>query len=161
MASFFIAMKCLPVKMSLQSIDGINLSDDDPGDKDVAPLNTILHSGDLITLHGCLQSIDGIDLSDDDPATETPQGLSAALADVSIAGNHGDLTGQHHVGGALDSIDQRLPATVQVVELGLGDRVVDIDGRNLEGAGFGHLVEVVHASGGLLRHALDPFQVLW
>merc|ERR1712032_1782780 len=49
------------------------------GDKDAAPLDTILHSGDLITLHGCLQSIDAIDLSDDDPATETPQGLCAAL----------------------------------------------------------------------------------
>merc|ERR1719289_299375 len=155
MASFFIAMKCLPVKMSLQSIDGINLSDDDPGDKDVAPLNTILNGGDLITLHGCLQSIDGINLSDDDPATETPQGLSAALADVSVAGDHGDLTGQHHVCGALDAVNQRLPATIQVVELGLGDGIVDIDGGNLEGAGLGHLVEVVHTSGGLLGDTLD------
>ena len=63
----------------------------------VLPLNTILHSGDLVTLHGCLQSVDGIDLGDDDPASETPQGLGAALADVSVAGNHGDLA-SHHAG---------------------------------------------------------------
>merc|ERR550517_659994 len=131
------------------------------GDKDVAPLDTILNGGDLITLHGCLQSIDGIDLSDDDPATETPQGLGAAIADISVAGDHGNLASQHHVGGTLDAIDQRLPATVQVVKLGLGDGVVDIDGGNLEGTSLGHLVEVVYTGGGLLRDTLDALQVLW
>merc|ERR1719239_1633536 len=131
------------------------------GDKDVAPLNTILHGGDLITLHGCLQSIDGVNLSDDHPATETPQGLGAALANISVASDHGNLSCQHHVGGALDAVNQRLSAAVQVVKLGLGDRVVDVDGGNLKGASLGHLVEVVHASGGLLGHALDALQVLW
>merc|ERR1712029_458514 len=73
------------------------------GDKDVTPLYTVLHSGDLIALHGCLQSIDGVDLSDDDPATETPQGLGAALANGSVAGDHRNLACQHHVCGTLDS----------------------------------------------------------
>ena len=36
----------------------------------------------------------------------------------------------------------------------------DIDGGNLEGAGLGHLVEVVHTSGGLLRDTLDALEVL-
>merc|ERR1719187_1371050 len=130
------------------------------GDKDVTPLYAILHSGDLIALHGCLQSIDGVDLSDDHPATETPQGLGAALANVSVAGDHCNLACQHNVCGTLDPINQRLPAAVQVVKLGLGDRVVDVDGRNLESATLGHLVEVVHTSGSLLGDTLDALKVL-
>ena len=50
---------------------------------------------------------------------------------------------------------RRVPAAVLVVELGLGDRVVDVDRRELERAGLGHLVQPVHAGGGLLGDALD------
>ena len=70
------------------------------------------------------------------------------------------LSGQHDVGGALDAVDEGLPAAVEVVELGLGHRVVDVDGGHLEGAVLDHLVEVVHAGGGLLGEALDAGQVL-
>jgi hypothetical protein len=55
--------------------------------------------------------------------------VRGALADVAVAADHGDLAGDHHVGGALDAVDQRFAAAVEVVELGLGDRVVDVDGR--------------------------------
>jgi len=130
------------------------------GNEDVAPLHTVLHGGHLVALHGGLQGVDWVHLGDNDPAAESPQGLGAALADVSVAGDHGDLPGQHHVSGALDPVNQRLPAAVQVVELRLGDGVVDVDGGHLQVAELGHLVEVVHAGGGLLGEALDIGQVL-
>merc|ERR1719489_647572 len=122
------------------------------GDEDVATVNAVLNSGHLISFHGSLQSVDGVDLGDDDPAAEAPEGLSRALADVTVAGNHGDLSSEHDIGGPLDSVDQGLPAAVQVVELGLGHGVVDVDGE--------HLVQVVYTSGGLLRQALDALDVL-
>src|SRR5581483_7206798 len=65
----------------------------------------------------------------------------------------GDLAGDHDVGGALDAVDQRLAAAVEVVELGFGDRVVDVDGGHEELALLEHLVEAVHAGGGLFRNA--------
>jgi hypothetical protein len=34
------------------------------------------------------------------------QRLGAALADVAVAADHGDLAGDHDVGGALDAVDQ-------------------------------------------------------
>ena len=49
-----------------------------------------------------------------------------------ITCNDSDLSGEHNVCGTLDSVDQRLTATVQVVELGLGHGVVHIDGGNLK-----------------------------
>src|SRR5690606_11867111 len=61
----------------------------------------------------------------------------------------------HHVGGPVDAVDQRVAAAVEVVELGLGDRVVDVDGGEAQVTGLEHLVEAVHAGGGLLGHAPD------
>ena len=40
----------------------------------------------------------------------------------------------------------------------LGDRVVDIDGRDLECAGLEALVEIVHSGGGLLGETDDIWQ---
>jgi hypothetical protein len=51
-------------------------------------------------------------------------------------------------------------AVVEAVELGPGDRDLDVDGRDLEGVGLGHLVQVLYASGGLRGEALDVGQVL-
>src|SRR3546814_2343415 len=51
------------------------------------------------------------------------------LADVAETGDAGDLAGQHHVGGAADGVHQRFLAAVEIVELRLGDAVVDVDRR--------------------------------
>jgi hypothetical protein len=59
--------------------------------------------------------------------------------------HHGDLAGDHHVGGALDAVHQRFAAAVEVVELALGDRVVDVDGAEQQRA-LGR-----HGSGGARR----------
>src|SRR5690606_11886616 len=56
-------------------------------------------------------------------------------------------------GGALDAVDQRLAAAIQVVELGLGDRIVHVDGRERQFTILRHLVQAVHAGGGLFGHA--------
>src|SRR5256885_1681710 len=53
------------------------------------------------------------------------------------------------------AIHQRFAAAVEVVELALGDRVVDVDGTELQRALGRHLVEAVHAGRGLFGHADD------
>jgi hypothetical protein len=53
-----------------------------------------------------------------------------------------------------DGVDERVAAAVHVVELGLGDRVVDVDrGEEQLALALHHLVEPVHARGGLLGDA--------
>ena len=65
------------------------------------------------------------------------------------------LAGDHDVGGAHDGVDERVPAAVDVVELALGDTVVDVDGREQERSVLDPLVETMHARRGLFRDAAD------
>ena len=115
----------------------------------------VLEGGDLVALHGRLQGVDRVDLGDDHPGALAPQALGAALAHVAVAQHERGLAADHHVGGPVDAVDQRVAAAVEVVELRLGDRVVDVDGREQQLAPLDHLVEAVHAGGGLLGDALD------
>ena len=94
-----------------------------------ARLDDVLERLDLVALHRRLQRADRIDLGDDDAAALAAQRLGAALADLAEAAHDRDLAAEHHVGGADETVGQRVPAAVDVVELALRDRVVDVDRR--------------------------------
>jgi hypothetical protein len=125
------------------------------GNENVSLLDSLLHGGDFETFHSSLKSVDGIDFGDDDTGTEGSESSSATLTDITVSGNNGDLTSNHNIGGTLDTIEKGFTATVQVIELGLGDGVVDVDGRKLQGTVLHHLVKVVDTGGGLLGETLD------
>ena len=87
--------------------------------------------------------------------------------DITVSSNNGDLASNHDIGGTLDAVDKGLSAAVQVVELALGDGVIDIDSRDEETVLLAlvleHTVQVVYTGGGLLRDtvaALKHFGVL-
>ena len=80
------------------------------------------------------------------------------LADITISSHNGDLARKHDIRRTLDAIDERLTATIVVVELRLGDRIVHIDGRDFEFAIAEHLVKVVDTRRGLFRNTLDVFK---
>jgi hypothetical protein len=130
------------------------------GNEDVSLTNSSLHGGDFETFHSSLKSVDGIDFGDDNTGTEGSESSSATLTDITVTGNNGDLTSNHNIGGTLDTIEKGFTATVQVIELGLGDGVVDVDGRKLQGTVLHHLVKVVDTSGGLLGETLDTSEQL-
>lgn len=105
----------------LEVLSADDVSASSGGDEDVTLRGSVLHSGDLETGHGSLESVDGVDLGDDDTGTVGSEGLGTSLSDISVTSDDGDLTGEHDVGGTLDTVDERLAASVKVVELGLGD----------------------------------------
>lgn len=130
------------------------------GDENLSLLGSLLHGGDLEARNSSLESVDGVDLSNDDTGTHAVESLGAALANITETGDNGDLASNHDIGGTLDTVDKRLTAAVQVVELGLGDRVVDVDGGDEETLALQHAVEVVHTSGGLLGHTVAVLEHL-
>ena len=142
----FIRAMCSAVMMSRLPVAVTKMS---------AVADDVLERRDLVALHRRLQRADRVDLGDDHARALAAQRFRAALADVAEAADDGDLAADHHVGGAVDAVDQRVPAAVEVVELRLGDRVVDVDRREQQLAALGHLVEPVHAGRRLLGDALD------
>src|ERR1017187_9953201 len=120
------------------------------GDVDVRLAERVFDGLYFKTFHRGLQSIDGVNLGDDDARAEAAQRVRAAFADVAVTAYAGDLAGDHHVGRALDAVGERFAAAVEVVELGLGDGVVDVDGRHEQLALFQHLVQAMDAGGGFL-----------
>ena len=107
------------------------------GDEDVGAADDVLERGDLVAVHRRLQGADRVDLGHDHTGALAAQRLGAALAHVAVAAHDRDLAADQHVGGPVDAVDQRVPAAVLVVELGLGDRVVDVDGREQQLAALG------------------------
>ena len=86
--------------------------------------------------HRGLQGADGVDLGDDDARAEALGENGAALADVAVAADHATLPAIMTSVARLMPSAERLAAAVEVVEFGLGDRVVDVDGGHQELAGF-------------------------
>ena len=106
----------------------------------------------LETLHRGLQSADRVDLRNDDPGSVRTHRTGAALADIAVTANDHHLAGNHHVGRPLDTVRQRLAATVQVVEFRLGAGVVHVDRRNEQFARLLHLIKAMHAGRRFFAH---------
>ena len=110
---------------------------------------------DLVAFHRRLQRADRIDFRDDDARALAAQRLRAALADFAEAEHDGHLAAEHHVGRPRQAVRQRVAAAVDVVELALGHRVVDVDGGEEQRAGFHHLIQPMHAGRRLFADAAD------
>lgn len=129
--------------------------------EDLTLRSSLLHGNNLVATDCRLEGIDRIDLGDKDASTHAGESHGTALTDIAETGNNGGLTSNHDVCGTLDSVNERLAAAVEVVELGLSHAVVDVDGRDLELALGHHFVEMVNTGGGLLGEAEAVLEQFW
>lgn len=144
----------------LEVLSGDDILASGGGNNDVGLWSSLLEGGDFVSLHSGLKSVDWIDLGNDDTGTESLEGSSRSLSDVSVSSDNSDLSGEHNISSALDSVWKRLTDSVQVIELGLGHRVVDVDCWDLEVSLGEHLSQVVNSGGGLLGESTDSGEVL-
>ncbi len=82
--------------------------------------------------------------------------MRRAFPHVAVAAHHSHFARHHDVSGALNPVRQRFATAIEIIELRLGHRIVHIDGRHQERAALEHLVEAMHARGGLFGNA-PPF----
>ena len=123
--------------------------------EDVGARRRVFHRRHLIAFHRGLQRADRVDLGHEHAAAGVAQRSGRALADVAEARDAGDLARHHDVGRAADAVDERLAAAVEIVELRLRHRVVDVDRRPQELALLVHRIKAMHAGRRLFRDALD------
>ena len=125
------------------------------GNVDVAAGQGVFDGDDFKAFHGGLQGADGVDFRHQHARAEAAHGLGAAFAHVAVAADHHHLAGHHDIRGAFDAVGQGFAAAVEVVKLGLGYGIVDVDSREKQFARGGQLVKAVYAGGGFFRHAAD------
>ncbi len=97
-----------------------------------------------------MQRADWINLGHHHLRPGTTKRLRTAFADIAVAADNADLAGDHHIGRALDAVEERFTAAVKVVELRLRHGVVDVDRRDEKRTSFGHLIEPVDTGGRFL-----------
>jgi hypothetical protein len=129
-------------------------------DEDLATGSSLSHGEHLITGDSGLESVDRVNLGDQDTSAHGTEGHSTTLSDVTETSDDSGLSGNHDIGGTLDTVDQRLTASVQVVELRLGDGVVNVDRGHKELALLKHLVQVVDTSRSLLGDTVAVLEKL-
>ena len=127
------------------------------GHEDVGVANDFVEGLDFVAFHGGLECANRVDFGDDHAGALTAQGLCAALTHVAVAAHDCNLACHHHVGGAVDAVDEGVAAAIEIVELGLGHGIVHVDCRELEAAGLGHLVKAMHAGSGFFGNAAESF----
>lgn len=121
-------------------LSGQDVSAPSGGDENLTLRSSFGHGGDLETGNGGLEGVDRVDLSNDDTGAEGAESISTTLSNVAVTSNDDGLSSNHDISGTLDTVEERFAASVKIVKLGLGDRVVDVDGRNLQLVFLEHLV---------------------
>ena len=125
------------------------------GDDNVDICDDALSSDNVETVHQCLQCVNRVGLGDLNASALASQCLCASLTHVTVATDQYVLAANQHVGTAVDAVQKAVPGAVLVIELGLGDRIVDVHGREWQHSLLCEVVEAVDTSGGLLCDTLD------
>jgi len=96
---------------------------------DIGLFKDILNSDNLEALHAGLESADWINLSDINSSSTASHGLGTSLSDISEARDENLLSTDHDISSSVNSINKRVFASVDIVELWFGNWVIDIDAR--------------------------------
>jgi hypothetical protein len=147
--------------------------------EDVGARGGVLHGSDFETGHSSLESVDRVDLGDKNTSTKRPQRLGAlenvdqnglghrgkgvatyAFTDVPESSNNGNLSSKHDIGSTFDTVNEGLAASIVVIELALGNRVVDVDSSDLKLAFLVPAVEVVNTCGRFFGETADAGEKL-
>ncbi|MNU74352.1 hypothetical protein D3C71_638490 [compost metagenome] len=115
------------------------------GDEDICRRDDVFQANDFETVHGSLKRADRVDFGDLHAGAGALQRSGRTLAHIAVTADHGNLAGHHHVGCAANAVDERFLAAILVVELRLGDAVVDVDGREGQQALLAEIVKTVNA----------------
>ena len=124
----------------LKVVGGQDVCAASAGNKYLALGSGLLHGGDLESGNSSLEGVNWVDLGDNDTGTERTKGVSTTLPDVAVTSNNSSLSSNHDISSTFDTVKERFTASVEVIELRLGDGVIDVNCGDFQGSIFEHLV---------------------
>ena len=125
------------------------------GNEDVRLFEDTFKRLDVESFHRRLQRADRIDFRYNDASTLSAKRLRATFADFAIPANNGQFAGEHHIGRAIQAVNDRVAASIDIVELRLRHRVIDVDRGKQQRPALLHLIQTMDAGRRLLRNATN------
>ena len=123
-------------------------------DEDIGSSDNALDFLDIESLHASLESADWVTLGNNNSGSAGFHSGGASFSDISISEDDNLFTSNHDVSGSHNTIWKRVSASIDIIELRLGDAIIDIDGLDQEFSLERHLIESVDTGGGLLGDTL-------
>lgn len=125
------------------------------GDENIDFTNDIINLNDLVSFHASLEGTNGVNFSDIDSGVGSLHGGGTSLTNISVSEDENLFSGDHHVGGSVESIGEGMSASVIVIKFRFGDGVIDVDGGADKHVLFVQLVESHNTGGGFFGDTLQ------
>ncbi len=127
------------------------------GDKYICLIASRFHRHNPEAFHSSLKRTDRIDFCYPNSGSHPLKCGSTSLSDISVSTDNDDFSCNHHIGGSLNSVDNRFTASIEVVEFCLCYRIIHIDSWEGKSPLAIHLVEAMDSGCCLLRNPLYIF----
>lgn len=91
------------------------------GDEDINVSNDIIQTDDFISLHASLKGTNGITFRNIHSGSTASHGSSTSLSNISEATNKYLLSRNHDISGSVQTVNQRVFASIDVIKFTLGN----------------------------------------
>lgn len=126
-------------------------------DENVNFLNNIFHSYNFVSLHTGLKSAYWIALSNIYSCSTASHCLSTSFSNISETANHYLLAWNHDISSSINSIHQRVFASIYVIKFRFGNWIIDINARANKFFFSLVSIETSNSCSGLFRNSLKIF----
>jgi len=124
----------------------------------VHDLQDVFSSDHLISLHTGLKSTDRINLSNVYTSSTSPKGLSTTLSNISKTTNENLFATDHHICSTIDTINDWMFTTINIVKLWFGYWIIDINAGTQKFTLFMKFIETCNPSCCFLGDTLQVFR---
>lgn len=126
-------------------------------DEDIHLIDNILNSDDFKTFHTSLKCADWVNFTDVNSWSSPFHCLSASFSNISVTSDQYLLTTDHNVSGSVNTVQERMFTSINVVELTLGYAVINIDEWASKSSFLLESVKSRYTSSSFFRNSLKIF----
>lgn len=114
--------------------------------ENINQMNNLFEFDNFITLHASLKCTDWIDFSDINSSSSIFHSTGASFSDISITEDQNLLSRKHNISSSVNSIWKWMFTSINIVEFGFSDWIIDVNSWEWKSLLIFELVESVDSS---------------
>merc|ERR1711904_621363 len=120
--------------------------------EDISGTNNAIELFDLKSFHSSLKGADWITFSNNNSSSTVFHGSGATFSNITETTDDNLFTSNHDICGSHETIRKRVLASIDVIELLLGNGIININSSKEEFTFSRHLIKSVNTSGSFFRN---------